>query len=108
MNISTALLGWICFVALAVIGGLGGAVYIQTERLASTERQLSDAREELAGAEKAIVELAAENEAARLRETRSRAARESIIEAPASEDSPISKMLLRGLRGADNVGGLSE
>ncbi|GHA19298.1 hypothetical protein GCM10007989_13510 [Devosia pacifica] len=108
MNISSAMVGWICFVALAVVGGLGGLVYIQSERLAATERQLSEAREELAGAEKAITELAVENEAARLRETRARIARDGILTAPASEDSPMSQILLRGLRGADNVGGLSE
>jgi len=101
MSLRLALISISAFVVL----GLAGALYVQTMRLESTQRQLVEARQELAAARRAIVVLEDEMKRAIERAEARAQEREAILAAPETENRPISPILRRGLQGADNIGG---
>jgi len=95
----------------AVLAGLGillssaGIIWVQTMRLDLAESELRSTRERLASTSRAMSELEINFEKTVQRKTASTLAQEAISSAPTTEDRPIGDMLLRGLSGADLIGG---
>lgn len=93
-------------IVIMLFVGLASAVVVQTERVGSLERMLTDSRAENGRLSRSITELAAERAAAELRSRRAADAREAILTAPPEEDGSVSIVLQRALVAADGIGGL--
>jgi len=91
--------------AIAILLSGTGIIWIQSTRLDLAERELKTARETLASTSRALNELEINFERTIQRKAASRIAQEAILSIPATQDRPISEMLLRALSGADFVGG---
>lgn len=92
--------------ALVVLLALGGIVYVQTQRLESTERQLDETRDALDATKRAIEVLQAERIEAERRKAAAAAGREAIVSVPEGNDPGVGESLLRALQAADEIGGL--
>lgn len=103
----TGLLKYILPTAGAVGILLAGALWVQTQRLESAQRQLYETRQQLEMSKRVIVQLerdAAEQE--RRTEIRQRA-REDIITMPeADRKKPLGDIWRRAFRAADEIGGV--
>lgn len=93
-------------IVIMLFVGLAGAVVVQTERVDSLERMLTESRAENGRLSRSITELAVERVAAEIRSRRAADAREAILMAPPEEDGPVSTVLRRALVAADEIGGL--
>jgi hypothetical protein len=90
--------------ALASLGGLG-ALWMQTQRLESTQRRLIEVTEERDGLRRAQAEVEAERAAADRRNDISRTTRDNINAVPEIENKPLSQIWRRAFEGADKIGG---
>lgn len=91
-------IGLILAVVLVLVGG---GMYVR-----DLQHDLSETRQALDEAHRAIDALAAERAAADARARIVQSGREDIISAPETDDAPIAPVLDRALRAADEIGGI--
>jgi hypothetical protein len=86
---------------------LAGMLWVQTQRLESTQRQLVETREQLEIAKRSIVQLELDAAEVERRHAIEQDAREDIIRMPEPDrKKPLAPIWRRAFRAADELGGV--